>query len=66
MKEKINLKWLNKLTTAQLIKSIETQKRYLSVYLKKENRDFARSYINYMFKYINTARLILKSRKVNA
>lgn len=66
MKEKLKLKWLNKLQDIQLISEIERQKGYLAEYLNRDDRMKSSDYIRYTYAYINTCRVILKSREVKA
>lgn len=66
MKERLKLKWLNKLQDIQLISEIERQRSHLAEYLNREDRMKSSDYIRYTFAYINTCKVILKSRKVNA
>lgn len=66
MKEKLKLKWLNKLQDIQLISEIERQRSHLAEYLSRDDRMKSSDYIRYTYAYINTCRVILKSREVNA
>lgn len=66
MKEKLKLKWLNKLQDIQLISEIERQRSHLAEYLNRDDRMKSSDYIRYTYAYINTCRVILKSREVNA
>lgn len=66
MKEKLKLKWLNKLQDIQLISEIERQKSYLAEYLNRDDRMKSSDYIRYTYAYINTCRVILKAREVKA
>lgn len=66
MKEKLKLKWLNKLQNVQLISEIERQESHLAEYLNRDDRMKSSDYIRYTYAYINTCKVILKSRKVNA
>ena len=66
MQEKLKLKWLNKLQDIQLISEIERQRSHLAEYLNRADRMKSSDYIRYTYAYINTCKVILKSRKVNA
>ena len=66
MKEKLKLKWLNKLQDIQLISEIERQRSHLAEYLNRADRMKSSDYIRYTYAYINTCRVILKSRAVKA
>lgn len=66
MKEKLKLKWLNKLQDIQLISEIERQRSHLAEYLNRDDRMKSSDYIRYTYAYINTCRVILKSREVKA
>lgn len=66
MKEKLKLKWLNKLQNIQLISEIERQRSHLAEYLNRDDRMKSSDYIRYTYAYINTCKVILKSREVNA
>ena len=66
MKEKLKLKWLNKLQNIQLISEIERQESHLAEYLNRDDRMKSSDYIRYTYAYINTCKVILKARKVNA
>ena len=66
MQEKLKLRWLNKLQDIQLISEIERQKSYLAEYLNRADRMKSSDYIRYTYAYINTCKVILKARKVNA
>ena len=66
MKEKLKLKWLNKLQDIQLISEIERQESHLAEYLNRDDRMKSSDYIRYTYAYINTCRVILKSREVKA
>lgn len=66
MKEKLKLKWLNNLQDIQLISEIERQRSHLAEYLNRADRMKSSDYIRYTYAYINTCRVILKSREVNA
>ena len=66
MKEKLKLKWLNKLQDIQLISEIERQRSHLAEYLHRADRMKSSDYIRYTYAYINTCKVILKARKVNA
>ena len=66
MKEKLKLKWLNELQDIQLISEIERQRSHLAEYLNRADRMKSSDYIRYTYAYINTCRVILKSREVKA
>ena len=66
MKEKLKLKWLNKLQNIQLISEIERQESHLAEYLNRDDRMKSSDYIRYTYAYINTCKVILKSREVKA
>ena len=66
MKEKLKLKWLNKLQDIQLISEIERQRSHLAEYLNRDDRMKSSDYIRYTYAYINTCKVILKSREVKA
>ena len=65
MKEKLKLKWLNKLQDIQLLSEIERQKSHLAEYLNRADRMKSSDYIRYTYAYINTCRVILNVIKVN-
>ena len=66
MKEKLKLKWLNELQNIQLISEIERQRSHLAEYLNRADRMKSSDYIRYTYAYINTCKVILKSREVKA